>query len=216
VIVQPLLKENPMREIPKKKRQVRAQSKRDPFKPLLASLLTLDWEINDGNIQQYEGELKAMKKKLADDQYSNRLIDTTIPVCYYLRVKKGSASPASMQFLHSATRTLIRFWGEKLKASERKQSLEMLLVKYRSLMTDVQKLAPAAAVGKKKAPVRKAKKVTPTAEVLKVIKSREAGIDVSTLKQITGFTDRQTRGILYRASRAGKIKRISRGVYAST
>ncbi len=204
-----------MREIPKKRRQVRAQAKRDPFKPLLASLLTLDWEINDGNIQQYEGELKAMKKKLADDQYSKRLIDTTIPVCHYLRLRKGSASPASMQFLHSATRTLIRFWGEKLKASARKQSLEMLLVKYKSLMTDVQKLVPAAAVGKKKTPVRKAKKVTPTADVLKVIKSREEGADVTTLKQITGCTNGQIRGILYRASKAGKIKRIRRGVYVS-
>ena len=204
-----------MREIPKKKRQARAQSKRDPFRPLLASLLTLDWEINDGNIQEYEGELKAVKKKLAEDQYSKRLIDTTIPVCHYLSLRKGSASPASMQFLHSATRTLIRFWGEKLKVSERKQSLEMLLVKYRSLMTDVQKLVPAAAVAEKKAPGRKAKKVTPTAEVLKVIKSRKEGVDVTTLKQVTGFTDGQTRGILYRASRAGKIKRISRGVYVS-
>jgi hypothetical protein len=199
LITQPFLEEKTMADTPKKKRKVRAQPKRrkrDPFEPLLASLLTLDWEISDENIYKFERELKAVKKKLAADRFSEKLVDTTLPVCNYLRVKKASASPASIQFLHSATRILLRFWREKLKIAERK-------------------LEPAAARVKKKAPVRKAKKLTPAAQVLKVIKSRRKGVDVATLKKITGLTDSQVRNIIYRASRAGKIKRISRGVYIS-
>ena len=218
MITQPLIEEKTMVDTPKKKRKVRAQPKRrkrDPFEPLLASLLTLDWEITDENIFKFERELTAVKKKLAADRFSKQLVDTSLPVCNYLRIKKASASPASMQFLHSATRILLRFWREKLKIAERKQILERLLAKFRRLMADVQKLEPTAARVKKKAPVRKAKKLTPAAQVLKVIKSRRKGVDVATLKKITGFTDSQVRSIIYRASREGKIKRISRGVYTS-
>ena len=203
----------------KNKRGVRAQtarSKRDPFGPLLVSLLTLDWEITDENIQHFEMELKSLKKKVADDRHSGKLIDTALPVCHYLRVRKGSALPASMQFLHSATRTLLRFWREKIRAGERKQALEDLLVKFRSLMADVQKLVPEATKGAMKTPGLGTRRVTAaSSEVLEVIKARKNGTDVATLKQITGFTDGQIRSIIYRANRQGKIKRISRGVYVS-
>ncbi len=200
---------NIMTNTPKKNQQVRMRprrSKRDPFEFVLASLLTLDWEINDENIEKYEGELKSVKNNLADDRYSNKLIDLTLPVCNYLRVRKEKASPASMQFLHSATRTLLRFWREKPKASERKQTLERLVVNFKNLMADVRKLERS---------VPKTRKPTPATEVLRVIKSRRKGIDLATLKRVTGLTDNQLRNIIYRESKKGKIKRISRGVYVS-
>jgi hypothetical protein len=85
--------------------------------------------------------------------------------------------------------------------------------------------------GKKRAPVRKkivarkpkkvpsrarkAKKLTATAEVLKVIKGHKKGVDIPTLKKKTGFADTKIRAIIHRASKEGKIKRLTRGVYAS-
>jgi hypothetical protein len=199
----------------KYKRQLTTRSKRDPLELLVESLLTLDWEISDENIQKFEGALKAVKRKCTGDRYSKRLIDKTLPVCSYLRVRKESSSPASVQFLHSATRILLDFWREKIKARERKQVLERLLVKFRALMADVLKLEETAALGAKKTPARMAKKPTATAEVLKAVMSRKMGVDVATLKQLTGFTDSQIRNILYRAGKQGKIHRISRGVYIS-
>ena len=81
------------------------------------------------------------------------------------------------------------------------------------------KAAPKAKP-KKKAPtkkvaVRKARKPSPTAQVLKAIKSHRKGIDIATLKKTTGLPDSSIRSVLYRASKEGKIKRIRRGVYVS-
>jgi hypothetical protein len=198
---------NMMTNTPQKNQQVGMRPrrrKRDPFEFVLASLLTLDWEINYENIEKYEGELKTVKNNLADDRYSKKLIDLTLPVCNYLRVRKEKASPASMQFLHSATRTLLRFYREKPKASERKQTLERLAVNFKNLMVDVRKLERS---------VPTARKPTQATEVLRVIKSRRDGIDLSTLKRATGLTDNQIRNIIYRESKKGNIKRKSRGVY---
>ena len=62
---------------------------------------------------------------------------------------------------------------------------------------------------------RKAKKLTATAEVLKVIKGHKRGVDIRKLKKKTGFADTKIRAIIYRASKEGKIKRLRRGVYTS-
>jgi hypothetical protein len=69
----------------------------------------------------------------------------------------------------------------------------------------------------KKVPARakKAKKLTATAEVLKVLKGHKKGVDIPKLKEKTGFADTKIRAIIYRASKEGKIKRIGRGIYVS-
>lgn len=213
------------------------------LEPMMASLLTLDWEITAQSIGKFEKELEALKEKLGGDPHSNRLIELSLPICNYLRVRKGAASPASMQFLKEATRTLHLFWQKrKLAVSERKKALKKLIDKYDNLIADVQRVnaalaqatrakparaaAPRAvkavskAKPKKKAPakktaVRKARKPSATAQVLKAIKSHKKGINVAILKKKTGLPDSSIRSILYRASKEGKIKRIGRGVYIS-
>jgi transcriptional regulator NrdR family protein len=82
---------------------------------------------------------------------------------------------------------------------------------------------------KKRAPVRKkvrpkkvarpkpksARKLSDTAKVLQAIKGHKKGVDIATLKKKTGFADNKVRAIVFRASKEGKIKRVSRGVYRS-
>ena len=65
------------------------------------------------------------------------------------------------------------------------------------------------------AKAKKAKKLTATAEVLKVIKSHKKGVDVAKLKTKTGFADTKIRAIIFKASKEGKIKRVARGIYVS-
>jgi hypothetical protein len=65
------------------------------------------------------------------------------------------------------------------------------------------------------ASAKKAKKLTATAEVLKIIKGYKKGVDVPKLKKKTGFADTKIRAIIHRASKEGKIKRLARGVYVS-
>ena len=62
-------------------------------------------------------------------------------------------------------------------------------------------------------PVKKAKKVAVTDEVLKIIKRYKKGVDISRLKERTGFADSKLRMIVSRAYKQGKIKRIGRGIY---
>ena len=79
----------------------------------------------------------------------------------------------------------------------------------------------AKAKPKKRAPVRKKivvprpKKVTATDEVLQIIKHHKRGINITKLKNKTGFADSKLRVIVSRAYKQGKIKRKARGVYVS-
>jgi hypothetical protein len=202
------------------------KQKVDVLDPLKASLLTLDWEISPQTIRKFEQELEGLKAKLANDPYSKKLIEFSLPICNYLRVRKGSASPTSMQFLHAATRTLHYFRQRRQPAvAERKKAIKHLTGKFRDLMADVEKinvaLAKATVAPKKKTTgkrpaLHEGREQSPTVVVLKAIKSHKKGIDIPTLKKITGLPDNSVRNILYRASKEGKIKRIRRGVYALT
>jgi hypothetical protein len=207
--------------------------KQHMMEPLMASLLTLDWEISSQTIGKFEQELEVVREKVADDPDSKKLIDLTLPICNYLRVRKGSADPASMQFLHQSIRTLHSLrHKQKLEVSKRKEKIKKLLNNFRDLMVDVQRInstldrvtraksSPATAKGAagkeesaRKPAVRKTGKESPKDEVLKTIKRYKKGIDIATLIKITGVNDSTVRTIVYRAAKERTIKRISRGVY---
>ncbi len=69
--------------------------------------------------------------------------------------------------------------------------------------------------GVKKPPARKARKLTDIAQVLRVIKRHKRGVGLKKLRDRTGFQDDKIRGIVSRACKTGKIKRVSRGVYTA-
>jgi hypothetical protein len=203
------------------------------LEPLMASLLTLDWEISSQTISKFEKELEVLREKVGGDPYSRKLIDLTLPICNYLRVRKGSAAPASMQFLHQAIRILhILGQKQKLGVAERKERIKGLANNFRDLIADVQRInstleratmaksspaIPKVTTGKgdltRKPAVRKTKKESPKVEVLKTIRSHKKGIDIATLIKITGFAESSVRNVVYRAAKEGTIKRVRRGVY---
>ncbi len=66
----------------------------------------------------------------------------------------------------------------------------------------------------KKAPVKKkAKGSTDTDKVLNIIKRSKKGVAVAALKKKTGFNDKKISNIVFRAFKAGKIKRADKGIY---
>jgi hypothetical protein len=79
------------------------------------------------------------------------------------------------------------------------------------------KRAPAKKVTarKKVAARKKAAKLTATDQVIKILKRSKKGLDAPTLIKKTGFGERSVRNILYKASKARKIKRTGRGVYVA-
>jgi hypothetical protein len=129
---------------------------------------------------------------------------------------KGSSSKspeAVLAFMSNALK-VISEGIEQLVLKEDKPEVAKVLEKPR------RKVA-AKVKRKKRAPVRKKivvprpKKLTATEEVLQIIKRHKRGIDITELKNKTGFADSKLRVIAARAHKQGKIKRKGRGVYVS-
>lgn len=55
--------------------------------------------------------------------------------------------------------------------------------------------------------------VTPTSKVLTLMKRYKKGVTIAKLKEGAGLSDKQISNILHRATKEGKIKRVTRGVY---
>lgn len=70
---------------------------------------------------------------------------------------------------------------------------------------------------KKRTPARKkAAKLTAADQVLRIINRSKKGVNALTLMKKTGIGERTVRNILYKASKAGKIKRAGIGIYVGT
>lgn len=78
--------------------------------------------------------------------------------------------------------------------------------------TDAINKKPAPAAKKKAAP--KGKALTPTDQVLTIMKRFKKGITVEALRGKSNFTEKQISNIVHRACKKGKMKRIGRGVYS--
>jgi predicted nucleotidyltransferase len=65
----------------------------------------------------------------------------------------------------------------------------------------------------RKAPAKKAARVTASDTVLTLIKKSKKGINTDTLRKKTGINDNNMRGIVYRLQKQGKIKSAGRGIY---
>ncbi len=84
-----------------------------------------------------------------------------------------------------------------------------------ALETAPQKASPnkTARVAKKK-PAAKTRSLTPTDQVLTIMKRFKKGITVETLRNKSGFNEKQISNIVHRACKKGKMKRVSRGLYS--
>ncbi len=71
----------------------------------------------------------------------------------------------------------------------------------------------AALVAKKKA-AKKGKTITPTDQVLTIMKRYKKGVTVDALRGKSGFTEKQISNIVHRACKKGKMKRVARGIYS--
>lgn len=82
------------------------------------------------------------------------------------------------------------------------------------------KAAPAKVPAKKtaskatqKPAAKTARAANPTHQVLNLMKRYKKGVTIAKLKERSGLSDKQISNILHRASKSGKISRVSRGVY---
>jgi len=78
----------------------------------------------------------------------------------------------------------------------------------------VAKKKPAKAKAMKKKAAAKGKALTPTDQVLAIMKRFKKGISVEALRGKSGLTEKQISNIVHRACQKGKMKRIGRGIYS--
>ena len=82
------------------------------------------------------------------------------------------------------------------------------------LFKDVAKASSKTkAVKKKKAIAKKSRALSPTDQVLAIMKRFKKGISVEALRGKSGFTEKQISNIVHRAMKKGTIKSLKRGVY---
>jgi hypothetical protein len=113
------------------------------------------------------------------------------------------------------------------------KELKALVKKTESLMKAVDRIEKAQAVKPKKASTKKtikpkavkkvaaqntpatkkASKLTDTDKFLNIIKRSKKGVTPQTLIKETGFDDKKIRNMIFRATKMGKIKSVSRGVF---
>jgi predicted RNase H-like nuclease (RuvC/YqgF family) len=109
----------------------------------------------------------------------------------------------------------------EIKALDRK--MEKLIKEFekgkKAKVTKKVTAKPARLRTTKKAPAKKAPakkkpaKLTATDQVLGIINGSKNGVNTATLMKKTGFDQRKIWSIINRASKAGKIKRVGKGIY---
>ncbi|MBW1739525.1 MAG: hypothetical protein JRJ42_00135 [Deltaproteobacteria bacterium] len=115
-----------------------------------------------------------------------------------------------------ALKALVKKTEKVMKAVDKLEKAQATKKQKTKTKAKTRKKAPAKkAPAKKKTKARKPSALTATDQVVNIIKRAKKGVDAPTLIKKTGFEDKKIRNILMRASKQGKIKRASRGIYVA-
>jgi hypothetical protein len=99
-------------------------------------------------------------------------------------------------------------------STARKRSVKAKATKKTALKkAPAKKKVAAKKTSVKRPAAKKAKTLTATDQVLKVIKRSKKGVNVPMLVNKTGFKDKKIRDIVYRTFKQGRIKRVGTGLY---
>jgi len=126
--------------------------------------------------------------------------------------------------LKTAQKKLVTLSQQQLKRqlATASKSLVNLSKQLEKISMHVDKMQAAEATAKKKPAARKktgvkkpavAKGATVLGTVFNAIKRSKKGVAIEKIKEKTGFEGRQLSNALYKLTKQGKIKTVSRGVY---
>jgi len=106
-------------------------------------LLSLEWEVSERNIREFEGEVRALGGHFAGDRHVSAVVQMALGVGKYLRAVGEAASPLGVQFPTATLRTLEILLRDPAPApAERKAAVEHLLDSYRRLQSEVRRQPP--------------------------------------------------------------------------
>ncbi len=160
------------------------------------------------DLQAVTTELKALTKKVG--QLTSKLKKTAVEELEHAQAAIKLKSPA--QHAAGALKTLAKQTDKLIRSVEKFEKEKVAQRKKPKAKPAGKARAKKAAV--KKPAAKKAKRVTDTDQVIKIIKMSKRGVGVPTLIKKTGLDDKKVRSIISRALKQMKIKRVRRGVYA--
>ena len=112
---------------------------------------------------------------------------------------------------------------ETLASSKKKAKAPKARSKRKKTLISESKKAKGKAVTKKAGEKTTSKKTTlrkktkpPYDTVIGIVRRSRKGVNVASIREKTGFDDKQIRTYIYKAKRQGKIKNKSRGIYVSS
>jgi hypothetical protein len=167
------------------------------------------------DLQAVTKEFKALTKKIG--QLTTKVTKTAVGQLEEAQAAITLKSPAQhaaggLKALTKQTEKLIKAVDklEKQKAAAKRKAKPKAKPKTKKAS------AKKKVTAKKPTPARKkAAKPTAADQVLRIVKRSKKGANTATLMKKTGLGETTVRNILYKASKAGKIKRIALGVYVA-
>ena len=155
------------------------------------------------DLQGVTKEFKTLTKKTK--QLADKLAKTAVAELERAQAAIKLKTPA--QHAADALKALTKQTAKLIKAVEKFE-------KDKAAKKAKAKAKPARKTATKTAPAKN-KSAAPTAtdQAINIIKRSKEGADVPTLIKKTGFEDKKIRNIVFKASKAGEIKRAGRGIY---
>ena len=136
-----------------------------------------------------------------------------LPVLIIKKAGMGATKAKLKTMLSFLSDTLKTLSGETEKLIDKVDKLDKAYVAEEFKRKTVTRMASKKKASAIKPAVRKTTPMSATDVVVKIIKRHKKGVGISKLKDKTGFDDKKVRGIVYRASKQGKIKRVGKGIY---
>ena len=136
-----------------------------------------------------------------------------LPVLIRKKAGMGATKAKLKTMLSFLSDTLKTLSGETENLIDKVDKLDKAYAAEESKRKTVTRMASKKKASVIKPAVRKTTPMSATDVVVKIIKQHKKGVGISKLKDKTGFDDKKVRGIVYRASKQGKIKRVGKGIY---
>ena len=139
--------------------------------------------------------------------------DRLLPVLIRKKAGMGATKTKLKNMLSFLSDTLKTLSGETENLIDKVDKLDKAYAVEESKRKTVAGMAAKKKAFEKKPAGLKTTPMSATDVVIKIIKRHKKGVGISKLKDKTGFDDKKVRGIVYRASKQGKIKRVGKGIY---
>ena len=118
-----------------------------------------------------------------------------------------------LKAVNKELKALVKKTESLMKAVDRIEKAQAVKPKKASPKKDIKPKAVKKVAAQNTPATKKTSKLTDTDKVLNIIKRSKMGVTTQTLTKKTGFDAKKIANMVFRATKMGKIKSVSKGVY---